>query len=53
MFCPSCGKVGYATQAIAKASLRHIKTRRRRRAKTPARAYYSEACGCWHLTSHT
>lgn len=51
MLCDTCGKKGYATEAIAKQRLKQIKADRHKKRCKPERVYYSQRCGCWHLTS--
>jgi hypothetical protein len=47
---PTCDKITYATEALARAALRKIKTDERTH-KKPQRVYECWRCSGWHLTS--
>lgn len=41
--CEDCNKVAYTSEESAQAAVARI--------PNPMRAYYSESCGFWHLTT--
>jgi hypothetical protein len=49
--CPKCHKAIFETERAANRRIRDIAAFGRPQRKRPVRAYFSPACGWWHLTS--
>jgi hypothetical protein len=54
MLCPKCRKAIFETERAANRRIANIAAHGARgRPRRPVRAYFSDACGWWHLTSQT